>query len=43
LVSLGDFGGPVGAYDAASPQPGDRTESYQPEQAQIKELWFRAG
>lgn len=42
LASIGDFGGPVGAYDSADPQPGDQAEGYQPEGAQIKELWFTA-
>ena len=44
LVAVGEFGGPVGVYDDSTGTGiGATTVAYQPEDANIKELWFWAG
>lgn len=42
LVAIGEFGGPVGVYEAGGPELGEETSGYQPEDANISELWFWA-
>lgn len=42
LVAIGEFGGPVGVYEADGPELGEETTGYQPDDANISELWFWA-